>query len=320
MTIRIGILGAGALGKAQMACLASFEAAQIVAVCDSDRARAEAAAQPFDASVHINFRTLLEAERLDAVFVCLPPFARGEPETLAARAGIHLFVERPVALNVHKAEEVQKEIEKSGVIASVAYTWRYLSGTERAREMLKGRKIAMVRGCRFGPLPPQGWRHRRESSGGQFVQEATDLLDLGRYVAGEITDVCAKASAGIASARLPDCDIEDAVAALLGFRGGATGEIVAASVSPREEDSFTVVADRLELTITPDYLEVIEPGTRTRIEHTESGLRAAQAAFVEAVQSGRRDLIRCDYADAARTLQAAVAAAESVRTGKTVSL
>lgn len=320
MAIRAGILGAGELGRAQAECLASFEDVEIAAVCDSNRERADEIAQSCGASVHINFRTLLESERLDALFVCLPPFARGEPEMLAARAGIHLFMERPVALNVQKAGQVQREIEKSGVVASVACPWRYLSGTDRARGLLKDRKVALVRGWHFGPVPAAGWRRKRESSGGQFVQEATDLVDLARYLVGDIVSVCAMAFDGIAATRLPDYDIEDALAVVLRFRNAAVGEIVSANVAPRKAAALSIVADGLELQITAEALEVAEPGKRTRLEHAGSGMRAAQEAFLEAVKSGGTGLVRCNYGDAVRTLQVALAANESAHTGKIVSV
>ena len=320
MAIRIGLIGAGRVGCAHLESLATIPEVEVAAVCDSDRARAESAAQSFGAAVHINFRALLEAERLDAVILCLPPFARGEPEMLAARAGIHLLVEGPVAVSVQKARQVQEEIEKGGVLASVACPWRYLSGTDRAMEMLSDRKIALVRAWRFGPPPPTGWRCRRESSGGYFLQEAADLIDLARHLAGEITTVSAMEFQGIAAARLPDYDIEDALAAVVHFRSGAVGEIVSTDIAPSEESVLSVTADRLEMRITSESLEVVEPGQRTRQEHSGVALRASQEAFLEAVRSGNAGAIRCTYADAVRTLEVLLATTESAQTGKVIKL
>jgi len=303
-----------------METLAGFPDARIAAVCDSDRALAESAAEPFGATAHINFRTLIESERLDAVLVCLPPFARGEPEIFAARAGIHLFVAGSVALSVEKARQVQKEIENAGIVACVASPWRYLSGTDRARELLEGKKIALVRGWRFGPVPPSGWRCRRDSSGGYFVQYATNLVDLARYLVGEVTTVSAMSSEGIAAESRADYDIEDAPTATLRFRNGAVGQIVAATVAPESETALSVVADDVEARITPTALEVRRPGRRSREDHAGAALRTTQEAFLEAVRTGDTGAVRSDYADAARTLEVALAAVESAETGKVVSL
>jgi len=320
MAVRIGLIGAGHVGRRHLESLSAIPDVQIAAVCDSDRGLAERAAAPFGASPHINFRTLLEAERLDAVCVCLPPFARGEPEMLAARAGIHLLVSVPVAISAEKARQVQEEIETSGVVASVAGAWRHLSGTERALEWLRDRKVALVRGWSFGAVPPAGWRSRRESSGGYFAQEAVHLVDLARYLVGDVTSVSAMASEGIASARLPDHDIEDALVTILRFRNGAVGEIVSADVVPYEASVLSVVADGIEIRISEKSLEISQPGNETRQNHTGTALRAAQEAFLEAVKTGDRSSVRCSYADAVRTLEVMRAAAESAQTGKVVSL
>lgn len=320
MSIRIGLIGAGQAGQAHLESVTSFPDVQVAAVCDSDRARAEAVARPFSAGVHINFRTLLESERLDAVFICLPPFARGEPESAAARAGIHLLLERPVALNVEKARQIQREIEKAGVVSAVACPWRYLSGTEQARDLLREKKIALVRGWRTGGVPREGWRRRFESSGGQMALDALDLLDLARHLGGEMATVTAVKFQGIAAARVPDYDIEDAVSALIRFRSGAVGEITSTDLAPREETVLSVLADNLELRLTPQSLEILAPDRRTQIDHVEPGLRACHRAFLEAVKSGKPGPVRSPYSEAVRILEVALAANESAQIGKVVNL
>lgn len=320
MAIRIGLIGAGRVGRSHLESLKSHPDAQVAAVCDNNRARAEAAAQPFGASVHIHFRTLLESERLDALIVCLPPFARGEPETAAARAGIHMLLEPPPALSVEKAREIQKEIEKAGVVASVAHPWRYLSGADRARELLKGRRISLVRGWRLGAVPPPGWRRRRESCGGQMLLEAAHLLDLARHLAGEAAAVYALQFQGTPAAGAPDCDIEGVSVAVIRFRSGAVGEVVAAAPAPREETLLSVIAEELELRLTAESLQTTEAGKLTLLQHSEPGLAACQRAFLEAVKSGGPGLVRSSYADAVRTLEVAIAANESAQTGKVVAM
>lgn len=321
MAIRVGVIGAGRIGRATIESLAGFSDVQVAAVCDSDRALAEEAARPFEAGVHINFRNLIEDEHLDAVFVSLPAFSLGEPEMLAARAGIHLFVEPPVALNEQKAREVQREIEKAGVVASVGYTWRYLSGAVRLKEMLKDRKVAMISGCRHLEVPTTGWRRRREASGGLFLQAATYLVDIMRHLVGDITAVYAMAYEGIAAAKAPEYDIEDACGVMLGFRSGAVGQILCSSAAPHEdESSVSVYGDGFEATLTDRNLEIVLPGKLTRESHNEPGLRQAHAAFLEAVQHGKPGLVRSTYADAVTTLQVALATRESIQAGKTVAL
>jgi predicted dehydrogenase len=99
-------------------------------------------------------------------------------------------------------------------------------------------------------------------------------------------------------------------------------------VAPREESLLSVIAGDLELRLTPESLEVVEAGQRITVQHTEPatapagkpGLAACQTAFLEAVKSGEPRLVRSSFADAARTLELALAANESAQTGKVISL
>jgi predicted dehydrogenase len=320
MAIRVGLIGAGRSGRLQLDSLTSFSDIEVAAVCDNDRALAESVAAPYGAKVHISFRTLLESERLDALFVCLPPFARGEAECAAARAGIHLLLDHPVALSVEKARQIQKEIETSGVVAAVAAPWRYLSGVAKAKEILGDRRIAMIRGIRQGSPPPEGWRRRSESSGGRFLQEAADLLDLARYFGGEVMSVSAVEFQGLLAQRLPEYDIEDAVAALFRFQSGAVAEIVSNDLALEEECALHVLADSLRVTITANELIVVEPGRRHEIAHDEPGLCACQRAFLEAVKSGNAKSVKSSYADAVRVLEVSLAAKQAARSGRVLDV
>jgi predicted dehydrogenase len=321
MTIRTGLIGAGSLGQAHLASLATFEDVQVAAVCDNDRGLAEHVAAPFGASVHINFRTLIEDERLDAVFVCLPPFAMGEPEIHAARAGVNLFVAPPVALNIQKAREVGKEIESSGIIASVGYTWRYLSGTDLLKEMLESRMTALMWAWRFMSVPEPGWRHRREASGGLFLQACTGLIDTARYLLGEVAHVGAMDCQGLNAPAFDGYDIEDACAVLLGFRGGAAGQIVCSDLSPWEDEAgLGVMADGFHGELTAEKVSVSEPGKEMAVEHVAPGLREAHAAFFKAVRTGDAKPVRSPYGDAVATLEVALAVRRSIDEQKMVTL
>lgn len=157
-------------------------------------------------------------------------------------------------------------------------------------------------------------------AGGYFIQEAIALVDLARYLGGEVRTVFAMAVEGTPSERHPDRDIEDALISVLRFRSGAAGEIVTANATPARETMISVLADGIEIRITPDSFEIVEPGACTQRHHTGDALRATQETFLEAVQSGSTGGIRSDYGDAVRTLEVALAALESARSGKVVTV
>lgn len=153
------------------------------------------------------------------------------------------------------------------------------------------------------------------------MQGATDLVDCARYVAGEVTTLCAVACEGVAGARTADRDIEDASAVVLGFRSGAIGQINCLDVRPCTDESVLVFhADGCKATLTPAALEIEEQGKLTREEHGEAGLKAAHAAFLEAVKSGRSGGVLSPYADAVKTLEVTLAVREAIESGRVVNL
>ena len=80
MTCRIGFIGAGGIAGRHMANLAGFEDVAIVAIADPAAERAAEAASRCGARAYADHRAMLDAEKLDACYVCMPPFAHGAPE------------------------------------------------------------------------------------------------------------------------------------------------------------------------------------------------------------------------------------------------
>src|SRR6266516_7255360 len=93
---RIGFVGAGAVATRHARTLAGFDDVQVVAVADPAVERAGRLAGEVGASAYDDWRPMLERERLDALYVCVPPFAHGPPELAAVEAGLPFFVEKPL--------------------------------------------------------------------------------------------------------------------------------------------------------------------------------------------------------------------------------
>src|SRR5437660_7710090 len=134
MPVRVGFVGAGGIAGAHMNALEKVENAKIVAFADIDEARARRAADRFGATPYTDYKEMFAREDLQAVYVCVPPLAHSDAEILAARKGLALFIEKPVAINIAKAKEIRAAIEQSGVISSVGYHWRSYELTDRVHE------------------------------------------------------------------------------------------------------------------------------------------------------------------------------------------
>jgi predicted dehydrogenase len=321
MPVRLGFVGAGGIANSHLRALANMPDAQVVAICDVDRSRAEKAAQPLGAQAHIHYRTMIENEKLDAIFVCVPPFAHGDIELLAAQAGLHLFIEKPIALSVEKARQILQATEKAGVVTSVGYHWRYMTGTDVARDMLDGKPLALVRGRWIGGMPGVDWWRVREKSGGQAVEQTTHLFDLARYFAGEVRLVYALAYQGILAGRVDNYNVDDASVVAMQFRNRAIGELTSADIARQGYGvKLALFSDDLAIEVTWSGIDILEKGKKTHIDHEGSPTEREDAAFLRAITTGDRSGIRSPYADALNTLAVTLAGNESMQTGKVVYL
>ena len=80
---------------------------------------------------------MLEQERLDVLYVCIPPFCHGDIEEQATAKGIHLMVEKPLGLDAQSVRHKAKVISESGIIATSGYCLRYLDTVAIAKDFLK---------------------------------------------------------------------------------------------------------------------------------------------------------------------------------------
>lgn len=191
--LRIGMVGAGGVAARHVRVLGGFDHVRVVGVADPDDERATALAAACGASAWPHADALLDGERLDAVYVCVPPGAHGTVEERVLHAGLPLFVEKPLAADLATAERVARAAAAAGVVTGTGYRWRHLSTVARARELLADRPVRLAMAYWLDRVPPAPWWPRRSTCGGQLIEQATHLLDLLRLLVGEVSTVHAAA-------------------------------------------------------------------------------------------------------------------------------
>nr|MCU0729347.1 Gfo/Idh/MocA family oxidoreductase [Sphingopyxis sp.] len=105
MTVRAGILGCGGIAVRHAESVVATAGVELVASCSRDLAKAEAFAAAHGGRGYADLDAMID-DGLDLLIVTTPPFARdGEAEHAAAR-GVHLLVEKPIALDLHAANRM----------------------------------------------------------------------------------------------------------------------------------------------------------------------------------------------------------------------
>jgi predicted dehydrogenase len=316
--VRVGLVGAGGVGERHARVLTSLPDAEVVAVADHIPDRARAVAGRCGARVFPDAATLMADAEIDAVYVCVPPFAHGDPEMMAIERGLPLFVEKPMAADLTTAEAIGRAVADAGLLTATGYHWRCLDTVQQARALLAGRAPGLVAGRWHDKVPPPAWWLQRARSGGQVVEQATHLLDLARYLAGEVDSVTAlAATAGHCGA---GADIDEVSVGVLRFASGAVGSLTASCLFPRKQATvLEVVASGLALEVSETDLVVHDGDGTRRIEPAVDARVAVDQSFIGAVQ-GRPSPAGVPYDEALRTHRLACALAAAAGGGGEVRL
>ena len=316
---RIGFIGVGGIANRHLDILAGFEDVALVAFADPDFARAEQAASRFGAKAFDNHRAMLEQETLDAVYICIPPFAHGDAERDLISRAIPFFVEKPITLDLTLAEELSAAIEAAKLITGVGYHWRYLDTVEEARNRLADNPAQLLSGYWLDQTPPPQWWWKSELSGGQMVEQATHIVDLARYLVGEVTDVYGRV--GFKDRPdFPDLDVPAVTTASLTFQSGVIANISSTCLLGwSHKVGLNIFADRLAIELT-DHDIMVDVGAGRPVRHAHGDpVWREDRDFIDAI-SGGENHIRCTYQDALVTHRVALAVATSARDGDPVRL
>lgn len=329
MKTRLGMIGMGGSGRFHADYLVTHPDVELTAVCDIDEGRLEETARKYHSRPFKDYRDMLGATSLEAVYVCVPPYVDGPIEIDCLAAGLHIFVEKPVALDMATARRIERKVEESGRIAAVGYHWRYMGATDLANEMLGDEPIAFLQGQWVGAMPTVFWWRQMGLSGGQFTEQCTHIVDLARYFGGEVTHVSAGGAKGLMCKRVADHDIWDSQAAVLFFASGLIAAIHtshlgawAASVGLKVYTPDSC----FEINEMPwnSRLTVHRKGEITQFIGPDRGWREPRFveddAFIHAVRTADRSRIRCDFADAVSTLAVNLAITRACETRQTVAV
>ncbi len=234
MTVRFAILGPGKVAWLHADALARIPDAQLVAVVGRNAERAGALAQTAGARVDPNVEATIERGGVDAVIVCTPHPVHAEAAIAAARGGLHVVVEKPMALDPADCDAMIAAAKESGVVLSVISQRRWYAPVQRVKAAIEEGRIgepglASVellgwRGADYYAM--DDWRGTQAGEGGGvLVNQAVHQLDLLRWLLGPAIEV----DAWTANLNHPEIDVEDTVVASIRFASGAVASFVASN-------------------------------------------------------------------------------------------
>ncbi len=227
-TIGFGLVGTGMAGAIHARELAYVNGAELVAVCSRDEKRLNEFADTFKVKQrYTDYRSLIGSPEVDVVSVLVPTGLHREVALEASRAGKHLIIEKPLEINLKRADDIINECRKNNTKLAVIFQMRFGEVARQLKNVVQsgamGRIVladAFDKSSRTAAYyRSAAWRGTREwEGGGCLMTQSIHIVDLLQYIVGPVRSVIGKVGTMI-----HDIEVEDTVTALLQFECGAMG-------------------------------------------------------------------------------------------------
>lgn len=327
--LRTAIYGCGTFAHRHAANLVTLpEEIELVAFCDRNPPKTQHFTEKYTAGrarTYTSYAEMLARETLDLVAICLPPFGHTDEVELAAARGIHIFIEKPIALTSEQAWRMVAACERAGIKTQVGFMFRFGEAIERLKGLIESGEsgpVGLMAARYFCNALHAYWWRDRQKSGGQLVEQVIHMVDLMRYLLGEPLTVYSK-QANLFHTEMPDYTVEDVSATVFGFPSGALGVIYASNgaIPNRWINDYRIVAHKLtaEFSNANNATFHFTGGPEVVTETIASQRNMHLREFLDLIAAIRHGgETRTPMAEGARSLDLALAAVRSAQAGQEV--
>lgn len=295
--LRIGVVGAGVIARDHVTALKAVRGGKIVAVADVAAQRAKELAAAADADAYEEYRQLIG--KVDAVWICTPPFQHADQAVEFADAKVHVFCEKPIAVELSAADRMIAACRTNGVKLMVGHVIRYYPETLEIKRRVErgdigepvfafGRRLT---GSTLRELSP--WARDPKLSGGFAIESGVHEIDTVRFLGGEVETIYARVRYDDPEHPGFDTDFR----ALMGLRGGAGAEVAESRYSGMAQWAWGVTGSKATAisrrrgTVShvimgqEERIDTVDPVTRA--DGVNASMLAENQAFVDAIEAGK---------------------------------
>ena len=330
--LRTAVVGCGGHGTALARAVVRSDQLQLVACADPDEvARRNVAVLADGVSSHKSVVELLGAADVDAVLIATTHDALAPTALAAIRAGKHVMIEKPMALNEEEAKEVEFAAASADVTCMVGYSFRYGMARYVSQLLAQGAvgDPRVITGAIGTPAMDEGWVAQVSSGGGPMLYVGCHLIDLALWVMGEEpSEVTARVHYAA------DTEVDETSAATLGFSDSRLAQLVVTQKASGFFYEFRIIGSlgfiglrgrnfvQFEIEVQSDVLEayreptIIRPAMRG--DNVTMMLVPELAEFASAIVDQRPAAITAT--DGRRVLRVIDAVGQSARSLRPVAL
>lgn len=224
--LKVAVVGLGDISKIHIPAIQKKTDVKLVAVCDIDKSLADSVP---GVNFYTDYHVMLEEEPLDCVHICLPHYLHLSVTKACVEKGVHVLLEKPLALNTEESLELVKlEKENRDVKICICHQNRYNETFEMLREIVQGGEYGKIVGIKglvtwFRPksyYDTKPWRGQMKyAGGGVMINQSIHTLDLMQLLGGEIESI----RGSITQLLDYGIEVEDTAVANMTFKNGATG-------------------------------------------------------------------------------------------------
>ena len=281
--IGVGVIGAGRIGKLHIEHLAqNIPEVELTTICSLNLSDIKSLAEQYNVpKVTTDYNTLLADPEIDAVLVTTPTNTHVEISQAAAKAGKHIFCEKPIAFDLAQIDETLAIVEAAGVKFQVGFNRRFDASFKRVREAVASGEIGephIMRITSRDPAPPP--IEYVKVSGGIFLDMTIHDFDMARYLIGdEVVEVYAAGGVRV-DPKIGEAGDIDTTVITLRFQNGVIGTI------DNSREAVYGYDQRVEVFGSKGMVTAANPRTDTVTFSGSEGTRAASPPyfFVERYQ------------------------------------
>ena len=228
-TTRWAVIGAGGIAdRRAIPGMLLDPQNELVAVMDLNPAAAEKVAEKYNVPYWFSdAEQMLDSVACDAVYIATPVFSHYTQAMMALSKGVHVFMEKPIALRYEEGNEILEAAKKAGKQLSIGYMMGYHNLHGTARRLIREGKLGQVHSVRMQftcwyPDIPGAWRQKKSLSGGGCIMDlAVHCMELFSSITGDKIEECKSYFATSSF----NYEVEDTAVILFKSKGGILGHI-----------------------------------------------------------------------------------------------
>jgi len=224
-TVRFGIVGAGAIGGVYAESFARSKHARLVAIADTRREAAEAAAAKVGAVAYGDHAEMLARGDVEAVVLCTPPVSHPQLCEELLERHVHVLCEKPLSIDSKSARQMLATARRTGQIFTMASKFRYVDDVARARQLVDegaiGEVVLFENAFTSHVDMSRRWNANPQiAGGGVLIDNGTHSVDIMRFFLGPLAELQA-----VEGKRVQKLDVEDTVRIFVRSVSGVMGSI-----------------------------------------------------------------------------------------------